>query len=616
MRPIDGLDRAIGLIAEWGASVLILVELGLLAWSVVARYVFNSALFWSDELASLLLLWLVVFGTVIAARRGHHMRLTLFVNRLGARWRPWADAVGSLVFIAFLLELGRPSYDYVMTQSINTMPTLQISAAYKFVALPVGLAMLAFTLLAQLLRRVAWRQIVGVALALVAVAIVLALLRPAFATLGNGNLVIFFVVFIPLAVAAGVPIAAAFGTATFSYLAFSTNLPLSTVVSRLGASMSDDILLAVPLFIFLGLLIEVTGLAQAMIDLLVIAIGRVRGGLSYVLVLAIYLISGISGAKAADMAAVGPVLLPMMKRRGADDGELVALLVSSTAMSEVIPPSLVLIALGSACGVSIAALFGAGLVPALIGLVVLGLLIAWVSRGEARGDPASRLQGPAWPRPTFGAVLRAFLYALPALTLPLVIRGAVVNGIASATEVSTVGVVYAGLLGLLFYRRFEWRRVPELLVQTASLTGAIMLIIGCAATMAYALTQSGVSGQIVDLMTKMPGGRFGFLSVSIVAFIALGSLLEGLPAVVLFGPLVFPVAQGLAIPDVQYAMVMVLSMALGLFMPPLGVGFYSACTIAGANPDTAMRRVWLFLAALLVVIAIVAAFPWVTTHRL
>jgi tripartite ATP-independent transporter DctM subunit len=209
-------------------------------------------------------------------------------------------------------------------------------------------------------------------------------------------------------------------------------------------------------------------------------------------------------------------------------------------------------------------------------------------------------------------VWSSFLVALPALALPLLIRSAVIEGAATATEVSTVGVVYTGLAGLLFYRRFDWRRLYPMLVETASLSGAILFIIGTATAMAWALTQSGFSLQLVTLMAQVPGGALGFLAISIVAFMILGSVLEGIPAIVLFGPLLFPAARALGVHDVHYAMVVILAMGIGLFAPPFGLGFYAACAIGRVEPEAAMWRVWPYLAAVLAALVIVALFPWLS----
>jgi tripartite ATP-independent transporter DctM subunit len=402
---------------------------------------------------------------------------------------------------------------------------------------------------------------------------------------------------------AGIPIAFAFGLGTFGYLALTTGTPLPVIVGRMDEGMSHLILLAVPLFVFLGLLIEMTGMARAMVAFLAGLLGHVKGGLSYVLIGAMYLVSGISGSKAADMAAVAPALFPEMKKRGAKEGDLVALLAATGAQTETVPPSLVLITIGSVTGVSIAALFTGGLLPA----VVLGLVLCVVVRYRYRHEDLSLVQRTPWKE-----VGRLLLIALPALALPFVIRAAVVEGVATATEVSTIGIAYAMLAGLFVYRQFDWKRLGPMLVNTAALSGAILLIIGTATAMAWGLTQSGFSRWLAEMMGALPGGAPMFLAVSIVAFVVLGSVLEGIPAIVLFGPLLFPIARQLGVHDVHYAMVVVLSMGLGLFAPPLGVGYYAACAIGRVNPDAGIRPIVGYMVALLIGTIVVAAVPWIS----
>jgi len=230
-----------------------------------------------------------------------------------------------------------------------------------------------------------------------------------------------------------------------------------------------------------------------------------------------YLVSGISGSKAADMAAVAPVLFPEMKERGAKPGDLVALLSATGAQTETIPPSLVLITIGSVTGVSISALFTGGLLPGIVLAIMLCAVVWW----RYRGEDLSHVK-----RATKREIGRAFVIAIPAIALPFVIRAAVVKGVATATEVSTIGIVYSVLAGLLIYRQFSWRRIYPMLIETAALSGAILLIIGAATGMAWALTQSGFSASLAKFMTGLPGGVPIFLAVSIVAFVILGSVLE------------------------------------------------------------------------------------------
>jgi tripartite ATP-independent transporter DctM subunit len=346
-----------------------------------------------------------------------------------------------------------------------------------------------------------------------------------------------------------------------------------------------------------------TGMARAMVAFLASLIGHVRGGLSYVLVGAMYLVSGISGSKAADMAAVTPVLFPEMQRRGARPGDLVALLAATGAQTETVPPSLVLITIGSVTGVSIAALFTGGILPAIVCGLMLCVVVAFRYRTEDLGG-VRRASGRE--------IGRNFVVGLPALALPFVIRASVVEGIATATEVSTIGIVYAILVGLLVYRRFDWRRLLPMLIETAALSGAILLIIGAATGMAWALTQSGFSGSLAQFMAGLPGGRYTFLAVSIVTFVILGSVLEGIPAIVLFGPLLFPIARQVGVHEVHYAMVVVLAMGIGLFSPPFGVGYYAACAIGRVKPDEGMGPIVGYLLALAAGIVLVAAIPWIS----
>ena len=465
---------------------------------VVARYGLHQPLIWSDELASILFLWLAMLGAAVAFRRAEHMRMTAIVASARPAMRAFLDAGRDL------RGAGVPAADRLAGLRIRLRGKLHHHAGAADLQhlarggaagrhLPDGAvraaaagasSAISATVLAAILsvaRRdrgcSGWRS---------------RWLRP----LGNLNLVIFFVGVAGFCVFAGVPIAFGFGLATFGYLALTTHTPLMVLVGRMDEGMSHLILLSVPLFVFLGLLIEMTGMARAMVGFLASLLGHVRGGLHYVLVGAMYLVSGISGSKAADMAAVAPVLFPEMKQRGAKPGDLVALLSATGAQTETIPPSLVLITIGSVTGVSIAALFTGGLLPGVV--LAITLCVAGVVALPQRG-PAATSREPAAARSC-----ARFVIALPALALPFVIRAAVVEGIATATEVSTIGIVYASssalIFGLLIYRNFDWRRLVPMLVETACLSGAILLIIGTR-------DRHGLGPDAVRLLARAGGGH-------------------------------------------------------------------------------------------------------------
>ena len=597
------LDAVLGWLVEMPAALLVLADIVVLFAGVVSRYVLHRPLLWSDELASILFLWLAMLGSVIALRRGEHMRMTALVSKTGPHRRALLELVSIAACLAFLAMVVWPAWEYAADEKAITTPALEISNLWRAAALPVGIALMGVFSVLRLLRSASLMQSLQAVAMVAVIAGAFWLATPLFEGLGRLNLLVFFVLVAGGCVFAGIPIAFAFGLATFGYLALSTSTPLPAIVGRMDEGMSHLILLAVPLFVFLGLLIEMTGMARAMIAFLASLLGHVKGGLSYVLVGAMYLVSGISGSKAADMAAIAPALFPEMKKRGSKPGELVALLSATGAQTETVPPSLVLITIGSVTGISIAALFTGGLLPAL----VLGFMLCLVVWYRNRGEDLSGVRRTPWRE-----IGRLFLIALPALALPFVIRAAVIEGVATATEVSTIGIAYSVLAGLLIYRQFNLKRIVPMLVDTASLSGAILLIIGTATAMAWGLTQSGFSRLLAESMAGLPGGAPMFMAVSILAFVVMGSVLEGIPAIVLFGPLLFPIARALGIHDVHYAMVVILSMGLGLFAPPLGVGYYAACAIGRVNPDEGIGPIVGYMLALLVGTIVVAAIPWIS----
>ena len=597
------LEKLLGGGVEAVAALLITAEILILLAGVVSRYLLHTPLVWTDEAASLLFLWLASLGAVVALRRGEHMRMTALLAKASPGLRAWLDTVALAAALAFLLMVVWPAYEFAADEAIVTTPSLEISNAWRASALPVGLALMAVMAAIRLLRVGDWRQVAS-ALGTVALAsVAFYALGPVFKGLGNANLLIFFVGLTATMVLIGVPIAVAFGLATFGFLTLTTALPITVMVGRMDEGMSHIILLAVPLFVFLGLLIEMTGMARAMVAFLASLLGHVRGGLSYVLLGAMYLVSGISGSKVADMAAVAPVLFPEMRKRGAKDGDLVALLATTGAQTETIPPSLVLITIGSVTGVSIAALFTGGMLPGLV-LAAALCVVVWF---RYRHEDLSHVRKATLPE-----IFRALAVALPAVALPFVIRAAVVEGVATATEVSTLGIAYALVCGVVFYRQMQWRRMVPMLVETAALTGAILFIIGTATGMAWALTQSGFSNTLAAAMAALPGGQIAFLAVSIIAFVILGSVLEGIPAIVLFGPLLFPIARQIGVHEVHYAMVVVLAMGVGLFAPPFGVGYYAACAVGKVDPSEGMKPIIGYVIALLVGLTAVAAVPWIS----
>ena len=596
LRPIEAVAALLA------AAIMVLLLAG-----VGSRYVFSLPVVWIDEVVSIAFLWLAMLGACIAVHRNEHLRLTVFLQMMSPRVQGAVQAFGLLAVAAFLAVLVRPALEYVEAEWLVSMPALEIPGSFRVAAIAFGLIAMLVTILVHAWRHCRAGELAIGAAVVAGVAAACWWWAPSLAELGNLNIAIFLLLFVGVCLVAAVPIAFCFGIGTVSYLAFSTHIPIDVMVGRMDEGMSSLILVSVPIFVLLGCVLDATGMGKAIIDFLASLVGHVRGGMSYVLLGSLFIVSGISGSKVSDMATVAPALFPEMKRRGQKPKEMIALLSTGAAMADTVPPSIVLIVLGSVAGVSIAGLFQAGVTVAAVLLAALAVLARWKSRAE---DMTGVRRAP------ISLIGKTLLVAGPALVLPFLIRGAVGGGVATATEVSTIAVLYAMVIGMVLYGGISPRKFYDMLVETAALSGAILMILGTALAMAWAITQSGVAQQLATFMTNLPGGAIGFLAVTIVIFLLLGCLLEGLPALLLMAPLMFPIARSLHINDVHYAMVVVVAMNIGLMMPPIGVGFYIACRIGDVSPDEAMGAIWPYLLALILGLIVIAAVPAISTGLL
>ncbi len=588
------------------ALLLVLIIVLLLA-GVASRYVFSVPVVWIDEVASISFLWLAMLGSAIAIDRNEHLRLTLFTGMFPKRAQAFINTLALMIMAAFLLVMLQPAVEYVMEEWYVTSPALNIPNSFRVSAIAFGLFAMLGLVVSYAVKTSTLRDLVAAAALIAVAAGALWLLSPALLRLGNINILIFLVGLVAVCLVMGVPIAFCFGIGTLAFLAFSTRVPIFVMIGRMDEGMSSIILLSVPIFVFLGCILDATGMGKAIVDFLASLLGHVRAGMSYVLLGSLFLVSGISGSKVSDMATVAPALFPEMKRRGHQPKEMIALLATGAAMADTVPPSIVLIVLGSVAGVSIAGLFTSGFVVAMVLLAVLAALARLKAAGESLGGVCRA------PLKTIG---RTMLIAAPALVLPFLIRSAVGGGVATATEVSTIAVLYALVIGIVLYGGIGWRKFYDMLVETAALSGAILLILGTALAMAWALTQTGFAQQLAAFMTGLPGGWMIFMAATIVIFLILGCVLEGLPAIVLMAPLMFPIAKNLGINDVHYSMVVVTAMNIGLMAPPIGIGFYIACKIGNVSPDEAMGAIWPYIMALLVGLVLIAAIPAISTSFL
>jgi tripartite ATP-independent transporter DctM subunit len=593
---------------EVSAAILMALIIVLLLVAVVTRYILATPVIWIEEVIATSFVWLAMIGSSIAMHRNEHLRLTLFLSMFPERMREIIHSFALVCVAAFLVAVAGPAYDYAVEEWVIRTPTLEIPSTFRVSAMLFGIVSMLIILVNHAVKTAKIKDLIFSVLVVSIFATILWYFTPVFQQLPIGlNISIFLALLVAIFLIAGVPIGFCFGLGTLSYLAFSSSAPLMVIVSRMDEGMSSIILVSIPVFVLLGCILDATGMGKAIVQLLSSLVGHIKAGMSYVLLGSLFIVSGISGSKTSDMATVAPALFPEMERRGHKKSSMVALLATGAAMADTVPPSIVLIVLGSVAGVSIAGLFQSGFVVAMVLLLTLLVLARW----NARHEDMSGIK-----RPPISIIGKFLLIATPALILPFLIRSAVGGGVATATEVSSIAVLYAFIAGHFLYGGVSIKKIYEMLVETASLSGAILLVLGTASGMAWAVTQSGIIQEMTMALTNMPGGIVAFIIITIIIFLVLGCLLEGLPAILLLAPIMFPIAKKLGIHDIHYSMIVVAAMNIGYMTPPIGIGLYIACRIGDASPDEVIKEIWPYLAALLAGVVVIAAVPWLSTVAL
>jgi tripartite ATP-independent transporter DctM subunit len=372
----------------------------------------------------------------------------------------------------------------------------------------------------------------------------------------------------------------------------------------MARGIDNFVLLAIPFFILVGYLMEANGMSVRLIELLQRAVGRMRGGLNVVMVTSMVLFSGISGSKMADVAAVGSVLIPAARRSRQNPGGAVALLAASAVMAETIPPCINLIILGFVANLSIGGLFVAGLLPA--GLMALALIAVSIIFAKGRA-PAEVEQ-----RPQIAGLWRG---AIASFGLIFMIFAGFKSGFATATEISAFAVVYAVVVGSLVFRELSFKSAAHSFVQAATRSGLVLFIVAAAQSLAFILTLQQVPHAVGEMMLSLSGahGTWLFMLLSIAVLIVMGSVLEGAAALIIFGPLLLPVAVRLGIDPLHFGVVLVIAMGIGLFAPPLGLGLYGACLIGNVPIEQTVKPILGYLGLLLLCLLVIAFVPGIST---
>jgi tripartite ATP-independent transporter DctM subunit len=386
--------------------------------------------------------------------------------------------------------------------------------------------------------------------------------------------------------------------ATLLYL----GLPADVLVIETSAGTDSPTLLAIPLFIFAGQLMLHGGISERLIAFAAALVGHVRGGLGQVNVLSCLLFGGVSGSALADVSAIGGSMIPQMVERGYDRDYAVNVTVSAALVALLVPPShnLILYSAAAGGGISIADLFAAGIVPALM-LIVSVMLTAYIV-ARRRGYPAARFPG-------MRAVMSSFVPALPGLLLVFVIFGGIRAGVFTAVESAAIAVLYAVVVTALVYRRLGWPEFRAACASAAQTAGVILFVISAAAAFGWLLAYLEVPAQLVAALRAVAHDALTILIAMNVALLVLGTFMDMAPLIIICTPIFLPVAAAFGVSPLQFGVILILNAGIGLITPPVGSVLFVGTAIGRISIAQSMRTIWPFYLAGLAVLLLVTYLP-------
>jgi C4-dicarboxylate transporter DctM subunit len=587
---------------RWSIAILVVAQATVVGLQVIGRHVFRQPIPWTEEIARLLLAWLMCIGGVSALRHTQHPRVTALLRVFPDQKRAAVERGLQLVLLAFFLSLVVPAWHLTVASAGERLPASGLSGAAISGVLPVALLMMSAVVIQQVYRDgiAAWRDRTSLLWSVGAAGLSIAsVLVPLVA--GAAPLVVLIVGFL-ITAALGVPLAFTLALTSLTYLLGIGGVSLIILPIKILGGVDSFVLLAIPLFIVAGVLMEAGGISERTVDFAMAIVGRVRGGLAMVAVVAEILFSGISGSTTADVSAISSLLVPSMRRAGYSGAESVSVVAAASAMGILVPPCLTMVVLGSLVNLSIVTLFLAGFLPAFVLAAALLLLIAIRARRQKWPISAPLTRADVW---------RAARRAAVPTGLPILLFGGIFSGFTTVTEAALLAVVYALVAGIAMggIKRGE---IVGQLAQSGVVTSTTLWVLAAASAFAWILVREWVPQMLGEWIRGAGAGRVEFLTMTIALFVVIGALLEGLPALLIFGPILFPISRSIGIDPVHYGIVVIAAMGVAFFLPPVGVGLTIAASVGRVDIDDVSRTFMPYLLALLAGLALVAASPWIT----
>ena len=415
-------------------------------------------------------------------------------------------------------------------------------------------------------------------------------------------LLVLFVIFLTL-LFLGLPVAYSMGIASVSVLFLMGTVPTILVPQRLFLAINSFPLMAVPFFILAGLLMNYGGLTRRIVNLSNALVGHFSGGLAHVNILASMLFAGVSGSASADASAIGSMLIPAMREDGYDAPFSVGVTASSATIGPIIPPSIVMVIYGSMTALSIGALFMGGIIPGI--LIGLGLMLVVYFFSIRRKYKAAK-------RAPLSLVVRRIIETTPAIIAPVIILGGILTGIFTATEAGVVACVYAFTIGCVVYKEIKFSDFKKIFVESAVMTSVVMFILATASIFGWLLAYLQFSKNIVRILLSISSNPHVIYFLIVMLLLIIGLFIEALAAIIIFVPVLIPVANYFGFDQIHFALVIIITMLIGTVTPPVGLQLYIACAIAKISVSKA--TVWPFIAVMVVVLLLIVYFPPLVTY--
>jgi C4-dicarboxylate transporter DctM subunit len=404
-------------------------------------------------------------------------------------------------------------------------------------------------------------------------------------------------------VAINVPIAFSMGFASILGLLMKGNIPLVIVPQKIFTGSDSFPLLAVPFFILAGSLMDTGGISLRLVNLARALVGHFRNGLGMVSIVSEIFFSGISGSTAADTAAIGSIMIPAMNQAGYAPARATAIVCAACGMGILVPPCIAMVVYGGVANVSIGALFAGGFLPAfaMASALMTQLNIQARRAGVAPGQ---------WPG--IKPLAKAFKESLLALFMPIIIFGGILGGVCTPTEAAVLAVAYGLVISTLVYREINFAKLGEILLETGIVTGKVMIMVGMASVFAWILTREQVPQALANLIHSLGGGKILFLFLINIAFLFLGAVLEGVPALIMTVPILLPIATQFGIDPIHFGIILIANMGIGLFLPPVGLGVFIGCSIGKITVSEVAKPLLPYLGVNFVMVLLITYWPWLT----